>query len=72
MGGMMSLSNTLANQIAYLLNLQNDLMVHYTTAKILEHDDSYVVRLNDEGRLLGVVEVNNVQWLAELFVMRGR
>jgi ribosomal protein S18 acetylase RimI-like enzyme len=57
----MSLSSDLASQIADLLNLQNKLMTHYTPAKILEYD-RYIVRVNAEGKLLGVVEIRKVQW----------
>jgi len=55
------MTEAVARQIAELINSQNELTVHYTPAKILEHD-SYIVRLNDEGEVLGAVEVKKVQW----------
>jgi len=51
-----------AEQIAHLLNTQNQLTVHYTAAKVLEHHERYLVRQDEAGHVLGVVEVKKVQW----------
>jgi len=51
-----------AEQIANLLNTQNQLTVPYTVAKVLEHQDWYVVRQGTNGQVLGAVEVKKVQW----------
>ena len=57
----MAVTEAVAQQIADLINSQNQLTVQYTAARILKHDD-YIVRLNDSGQLLAVVEVKKVQW----------
>jgi ribosomal protein S18 acetylase RimI-like enzyme len=51
-----------AEQIAHLLNTQNQLTVPYTAAKVLKHHDRYLIRLDAAGRVLGAVEVKKVQW----------
>jgi hypothetical protein len=55
------MNEDVARQVAELINSQNQLSVPYTAATILEHD-RYIVRLNDDGKLTGVVEVKRVQW----------
>ena len=59
---MMPLSEIAAEQIANLINSQNQLAVPYSAAKILETQDRYIVRLSDDGRIVGAVEVRPVQW----------
>jgi len=55
------MTDTVARQIADLLNSQNELTVDYTAAKVLEHD-RYIVRLDDSGNVIGAVEVKKVKW----------
>jgi ribosomal protein S18 acetylase RimI-like enzyme len=49
-------------QIANLLNSQNQLAVPYTGAAILQAQDRYIVRFDDNAAVLGAVEVKPVQW----------
>jgi len=54
-----------AEQIAALLNKQNQLAISYTPEMILEHQDRYLVRMDvrmDNSLVLGVVAVTKVQW----------
>jgi len=37
------MTNTIAEQIAHLLNTQNQLSVQYTAAKVLEHENRYLI-----------------------------
>ncbi len=57
----MTMSTELAQQVADLLNAQNQLTVPYTVARVLR-DDGYVTKVNDAGKVIGVVEVKKVQW----------
>jgi GNAT superfamily N-acetyltransferase len=56
------LTTAIAEQIATLINTQNELTVTYTAAKVLRHEDRYIVRADESGNVVGVVEVKNVQW----------
>ncbi|MEK7996650.1 MAG: GNAT family N-acetyltransferase [Planctomycetota bacterium] len=58
----MPISEIIAEQIASLLNTQNRLTVQYSAAKVLEHQDRYIVRLGESFSVLGAVEVKRVQW----------
>ena len=58
----MKMSKTIANQIAHLLNTQNQLTVHYTAEKVLANQDQYIVRFGENDTVLGTVEVKKVQW----------
>lgn len=58
----MPLTNQHADQIADLLNTHNQLVVQYDRAKVLQHADNFVVRLDDGGNVVGVIEVKDVQW----------
>ncbi len=58
----MMLTDAIAEQIAELLNAQNRLTVPYTAARILEHQNRYIVRLDDNSDVLGTIEVKKVQW----------
>jgi N-acetylglutamate synthase-like GNAT family acetyltransferase len=58
----MSMTQAVAEQIAHLLNTQNKLTVSYTAAKILEHPDRYIVRLDTNSQVVGAVEVKKLQW----------
>jgi N-acetylglutamate synthase-like GNAT family acetyltransferase len=51
-----------AEQIATLLNEQNQLTVQYTAEKVLEHSDNYLVRLDSAGQVLACAELKKVQW----------
>lgn len=56
------MDNAHAEQIAMLLNAQNQLVVQYTADKVLEHQDNYLVRLDDSGKLIACAELKQVQW----------
>jgi len=58
----MPMSQATAEQIAKLLNSQNQLFVPYTAANVLEHEGRYIVRLGVNSKVLGAVEVKRVQW----------
>jgi ribosomal protein S18 acetylase RimI-like enzyme len=58
----MPLTKAIAQQIADLLNSQNQLTVPYTASKIIARQDGYIVRCDDEGKVLGAVEFKKVQW----------
>jgi len=51
-----------AEQIATLLNDQNQLTVKYTADCVLEHRDNYLVRLDHLGRVIACAELKQVQW----------
>jgi N-acetylglutamate synthase-like GNAT family acetyltransferase len=51
-----------AEQIATLLNAQNQLTVQYTADCVLEHQDNYLVRLDDLGHVVACAELKQVQW----------
>lgn len=51
-----------AEQIAMLLNAQNQLTVRYTADSVLEHQDNYLVRLGDLGQVVACAELKQVQW----------
>ncbi len=57
----MTMSREVAEQIAHLLNTQNQLTVPYTAARILEHD-RYITTLDGSGKVIGAVEIKKVQW----------
>lgn len=57
----MPMSHAIAEQVAALLNSQNQLTVPYTAGRVLEHEDDYVLRFHG-SELVGVVEVKRVQW----------
>ncbi len=58
----MPMSETVAQQVADLLNSQNQLTIHYTGAEVLAHQKRYIVRIRNESEVLGAVEVKEVQW----------
>ena len=58
----MTMSQAVAEQIANLLNSQNCLTMPYTATKVLEHQDRYIIRLDEKSKVLGAVEVKKVQW----------
>lgn len=51
-----------ARQIADLLNEQNQLVVHYTADRVLQHEDNYLVRLDQNGQVIACAELKRVQW----------
>ena len=51
-----------AEQIAALLNTQNQLTVHYHADRVLDHQDNYLVRLDRFGRVVACAELKKVQW----------
>jgi ribosomal protein S18 acetylase RimI-like enzyme len=55
------LTKGVAEQIAGLLNSQNQLTVPYTASKIIARQDGYIVRY-DNSEVLGAVELKKVQW----------
>ena len=58
----MAMLPRVAEQIATLLNAQNQLTVPYTKARVLDHEDRYITKLDDSGVVVGVVEVKKLQW----------
>jgi N-acetylglutamate synthase-like GNAT family acetyltransferase len=57
-----SMTESIAEQIAQLLNAQNELTRRYTAGKVREHPDRYLFLLGDDSRVRGVVELKDVQW----------
>lgn len=51
-----------AEQIAVLLNTQNQLTIQYTADRVLEHQDNYLVRLDATGQVVACAELKKVQW----------
>jgi N-acetylglutamate synthase-like GNAT family acetyltransferase len=58
----MKMSKVTADQIAQLLNTQNELTIHYTAEKVLASQDQYIVRLGENKIVVGAIEVKKVQW----------
>lgn len=56
------MDNKHAEQIAMLLNDQNQLVVQYTADRVLEHKDNYLVRLDNSGKVIACAELKQVQW----------
>jgi len=56
------MNEDIAAQVADLLNAQNQLTIIYDPAKVLKHADHYIVRLADNAKVLGCVEVKKLQW----------
>jgi ribosomal protein S18 acetylase RimI-like enzyme len=56
------MTRQVAEQIAKLLNTQNQLTVNYTAEKVLQHQDRYIVEMSQDSLVLGFVEVKKVQW----------
>ena len=52
----------LAHEIAKLINARNELTRRYTAQCVLKAAGSYLCRLGDDSRLIGVVEIKRVQW----------
>lgn len=51
-----------AQAIADLINDRNQLTINYTAKKVLDSAENYLCRFDNDGRLVGVVEVKKVQW----------
>lgn len=51
-----------AEQIATLLNTQNQLTVHYDADRVLDYQENYLVRLNRSGEVIACAELKKVQW----------
>ena len=51
-----------AEQIATLLNTQNQLTVRYDADRVLDHQDNYLVRLDSSGKVVACAELKKVQW----------
>ncbi len=58
----MPLSPQVAAQIAELLNSQNQLTVPYTAERVLRDQEQYIIRLDENSELMGVVELKRIQW----------
>jgi GNAT superfamily N-acetyltransferase len=56
------MNRDIAQQIATLLNTQNELTVVYDADKILQAADRYIYRLGEDAKVVGAVEVKKVQW----------
>jgi ribosomal protein S18 acetylase RimI-like enzyme len=59
---MQNITEAIAEQIADLLNTQNQLADTFMAQDILDNRDCYRVRLDFGGLVLGVVRVREVQW----------
>ena len=51
-----------AEQIATLLNTQNQLTVQYNADRVLEHAGNYLVRMDSSGQVAACAELKKVQW----------
>lgn len=51
-----------AEQIAALLNTQNQLTVHYDADRVLEFQANYLVRLDSAENVIACAELKKVQW----------
>ncbi len=51
-----------AEQIASLLNRRNQLTRRYQAADVLASADEYEFFLGNEGKMIGCVQVKNIQW----------
>lgn len=51
-----------AEQIALLLNTQNQLTVEYTADRVLEHRNNYLIRLDAIDQVAACAELKKVQW----------
>lgn len=51
-----------AEQIADLLNTQNQLTENYTAEKVIEHQNDIIYHIGDDGKVICAVEVSRVQW----------
>lgn len=58
----MILTNRHADQIASLINKQNQLTTKYTRQHILDHKDNYICRFSVENIVIACVEIKRVQW----------
>jgi ribosomal protein S18 acetylase RimI-like enzyme len=60
--GEQAMNKSQAEEIADLLNRQNQLTTRQTGAGILERSGQFLVELDNSGRVIAVVEVEAVQW----------
>ena len=51
-----------AEQIATLLNTQNQLTVAYDADRVLGHEENYLIRLDSFGQVIACAELKKVQW----------
>jgi len=60
----MKMSNATANQIANLLNTQNQLTVPYSAEKVLDSQEQFIIRFGEAEKelVLGFVQVEKIQW----------
>src|SRR5687768_9000049 len=56
------MTTEMAQAIADLINMQNQLTRQYTAADVLSESANYIVRRNETQDVIGVVEVRLVQW----------
>ena len=56
------MNDTQAQQAASLLNRQNQLTKKYGKTDILKRSDQFLMRLDDAGKVIAAVEVEQVQW----------
>jgi N-acetylglutamate synthase-like GNAT family acetyltransferase len=60
-GARMPMSNGVAQQVAGLINEQNQLAPRYTAKSILDNQEQYLVRLKGDT-VLGAAQLKRVQW----------
>lgn len=58
----MPFTGEVAQQIADLLNTQNQLTRQYLAEDVLSEQESYTIRVNASGQVIGAVQVKKVQW----------
>lgn len=51
-----------AEQIATLLNTQNQLTIQYTADRVLKHKSDYLIRRDEVGLVVACAELKRVQW----------
>ena len=51
-----------AEQIASLLNSENQLVILYTADKIISSSDNFIYKLDDNENITAFVEVKKIQW----------
>ena len=58
----MDLPNDTANQIAALINENNQLTVQYNRERVLANAANYICRYSDTGEVVACIEIKKVQW----------
>jgi len=51
-----------ANQIAYLLNKRNQLVIEYKADQVLDATDDYEYLLDSDDNVVAAVKIKKIQW----------